>query len=629
MQGKYVQSPSLDSSSRFSAAPFSDVEHSRVTKSPELLTTFNAGDIVPIYCREVLPGESVRMRVDSVIRQTTLLTPTMGSMFVDICAYFVPNRIVNESWNNVMGENTSSFWTSPEVELAPLYHYNGNSASVQIPVGSVADYYGLPTQQAIPGNVLAAMHDLEFRGYLAIYNEWFRDQNYQPIIPFSKLNVYEGFLLNKGTQLDNISAGRFVESDGSCPDGAVVKAVFGEGSTSGGDGFVAIPRPTTSWSALDKPLKANKIHDYFTSVLPSPQKGDQVSFKLTGSAPVSGSSSVAFSTLDRITPFSGVQPLRISFPDGTPGLAQLGIDSTGAIKHGVEGMGTLVGDGVNGWNVQGTASADGFEVDLSSVSSITLSDLRTGAAIQRAYETLARSGSRYREFIAGFFNVEVPDYYLDIPKRLGHIRRSLDIYQTAQTSASAESSTPQGNLAAFGYTATGGDLFHETFVEHGYIHVFAIVRHKNIYPSYIDRSKFRRSFLDFYNPQLSNLSEQPVYTREINPFIEEQSSMGAYVPKVFGYQEAWAEYRHDPSRVTGYQRSGVSESLSVWNYADNFDNTLVIAEDDWLRSNSEEVLNRSLAVTSEVAPQFKAQFRFMIEDDLPMPVYDVPGLDIL
>lgn len=627
MQGKYSQTPSLQSESRFVNAGFSDVEHSRVMKTPTLLTTMNAGDIVPIYCREVLPGESVRMRVDSVIRQTTLLTPTMGNMFVDICAYFVPNRIVNESWNNVMGENTSSFWQAPEVELAPLYEYDGSSASVQIPVGSVADYYGLPTQAPIPGNVLSAMHDLEFRGYLAIYNEWFRDQNYQPIIPFSKLNVYEGFLLQKGSVAQqSVALDSSDVADGSMPEGAVAKALFGEGAA-GASSTIAFP--ATQWSALDKPLKANKIKDYFTSVLPSPQKGDNVTFGL----------------IDGI-PYSGTIPSGTYISIGTSGSGSLKFPTSAAFdgsKVVIDGVGSQFGDvtlrassssGANSTlstlsGKLGTSLGFSGNVDLSDVTAVSIASLRTGAAIQRAYEVLARSGSRYREFIAGFFDVEVPDYYLDIPKRLGHIRRSLDIYQTAQTSSSVEGSTPQGNLAAFGYTATGGVLFHETFVEHGYIHVFAIVRHKNIYPAYIDRSKFRRTFLDFYNPQLSNLSEQPVYTREMNCFAEAQSAMGDYVPKVFGYQEAWAEYRYDPSRVTGYQRSGISESLAVWNYADDFDSTVQIAESNWLKSNSEAVLNRSLAVTSSSAPQFKAQFKFSIEDDLPMPTYDIPGLDIL
>ena len=393
MQGKYNQNPSLNSASRFGNAAFSDVEHSRVTKSPELLTTFNAGDIVPIYCREVLPGESVRMRVDSVIRQTTLLTPTMGSMFVDICAYFVPNRIVNESWSNVMGENTSSFWTAPEVELASLYEYEGNSGSVQIPVGSVADYYGLPTQQAIPANILAAMHDLEFRGYLAIYNEWFRDQNYQPIIPFSKLNVYEGFLLPKGSNIPStgydVLAGQV--SDGSVFDGSVVKALFGEGSENPVKFNVKFPN--TTWSALDKPLKANKIRDYFTSVLPSPQKGEQVSFSLAhGTVPVDSRFTSSPVELE-----GGHLKLLMSVsPSTTTGLGVFAGDlNTSGVTNPqlreTNADGNFAGN-IIGLNIEQS-------VDLSQVSSITLSDLRMGAAIQRAYETLARSGSRYRGFM--------------------------------------------------------------------------------------------------------------------------------------------------------------------------------------------------------------------------------------
>lgn len=154
----YTRKPGNVSASdtRFSDAPMGEVEHSFVVSSPTVYNTFNAGDIVPVFTKEMLPRESLKARVDFVIRQTTLLTPTMGNMDVCIIAYFVPNRIINESWVNVMGDNTSGSWIAPEVDLAPLYVYDSGSTTVQVPVGSVADYYELPTQAPIPAVVLNA-----------------------------------------------------------------------------------------------------------------------------------------------------------------------------------------------------------------------------------------------------------------------------------------------------------------------------------------------------------------------------------------------------------------------------------------------------------------------------------------
>ena len=301
---RYVQNPSVPDRTRFSAALFSNVEHSRMKAAPSHWTCFNAGDIVPIYCREVLPNESLSISVDSVIRQMTLLSPTMDNMMVDIYAFFVQNRVVNESWVNVMGENSSGSWVAPEVSLAPLY---GGSVPVQIPVGSVADFYGYPTQSAIPASVLQNCNDFRFRGYLEIYNTRFRDQNYQPLIPYSKLNVYEGFLNAVGSVVSpsaTAASGSAVDipgysvSDGSSPVGAYVKALYGEGSSQRSSGsFIAFK---TSWSALGSPLKANKLHDYFTSVLPSPQKGSEVTFNLSSS-----SIPVVFSLADDSYNFGG------------------------------------------------------------------------------------------------------------------------------------------------------------------------------------------------------------------------------------------------------------------------------------------------------------------------------------
>lgn len=637
----YTRKPGNVSASdtRFSDAPLGEVEHSFVASSPTVYNTFNAGDIVPIFTKEMLPGESLKARVDFVIRQTTLLTPTMGNMDVCIVAYFVPNRIINDSWANVMGENTSGSWVAPVVDLAPLYNYSSAATTVKIPVDSVADYYEIPTQAPIPASVLVAMNENRFRGYLAIYNEYWRDENYQAPIPFSRLNVCNNFLGYNGDTHTLGMAGFTVEpydaADGGIIEGSFVKAVYGEGGTNTNSVNVPSQKSASAWSALDPPLKANKLHDYFTSVLPSPQKGDSVVFSLGDKAPLAG----------KHLRFSAANGSNVSFETGVyvagsgNNFLNLGQSTTSdspyfsAVQYGStsgSNVGTVQSIDFQGEFV-GTLDPSTTDVyaDLSQVSGISLSELRDGAAIQQIYEQLARSGSRYLEFVSGFFGISADNPYQDIPIRLGKIHRSLDLYQTAQTSATQEGDTPQGNLAAFGYTSNGGDLFHYTALEHGTLHVLACVRHKNIYPAFIPRSMFRRSMLDFYFPQLANISEQPVYTREINCFVEDKALPGEYKPKIFGYQEAWADYRYNPDRVAGYMRPGVSGSLDVWNYADVFDENLAIADGTWIQSNSQEVLDRTLAVTSSNTPQFKGQFKFTLEDELPMPVYSVPGLDIL
>lgn len=627
MRGSYKQTSTVSGVTRFDKAPEGRAERSRMTDVTRVMTAFNAGDIVPVKCIEVVPSEVYSVTVDSIIRQTTLLTPTMGEMICDVYAYFVPNRIVNKSWKNVMGENSSGAWTANPVSLAPLYNTAGSvTGTVQIPVGSVADYYGLATQQPYPAAVLNLMHDLPFRGYLAIYNEYFRDENYQPPIPFSTANVYEGFLQAKGSTVSvTNSSANFTQvtqskpepvvSDGSFPGGSLLKEVYGEGFSASSMSLgssLTVPARKTSWSALDPPLKANKLHDALTSVLPSPQRGPQVMFSIGESADVEiPAQSVSLSG-------SGSDGVGLTLLSAQPNETNLFYGT----RNSSSDKGNLAAGSVSVVSLNGLLTSLQGTADLSSAVGLSVDDLRMGLAMQQLYEVYGRSGGRYREICHALFGIDVDDPFSDIPRMLGHVRFPLQLFQTAQTSASEEGS-PQGSLAGFGYTDKGGFLFHETFLEHGYIHILCTVRQRNIYPAYTEPHWFRLNQLDFYDPILANISEQPVMLRTINPFGTNPNST------VFGYQEAWWEYRQHPDTVTGIMRSGAKDNVSVWTYQDVFDASQSSADASFMESNAQEVLDVTLAVESSNGPQFKALFTFTLDHEFPGPVYSVPGLDVV
>lgn len=639
MLGKYKQSSSVADATRFVKTPLTEVEFSRMTAPPTWLVPFNGGDITPVYYAEVLPHDTFEIDFDYVVRQISAsLRPTMGSLILDVFAFEVPNRVINQSWRNVQGENSSGYWTAPEIQLAPLYK---GTDSVLVPVGSVADLYGIPNQRPIPAEILQQMNDLKLKGYLSIYNNYFRDENYQPPIPFSTLNLYQGFMEPKGTEITYSAVGYPLQSpgyeltenivparssaNGNFSSGAITKALFGDGAR---NGVAAIQLNTqlTTWSALDSPLKANKLHDAFTSVLPSPQKGPEVSFSVSGTLPVE------MKLLTNAIEYEGAENgLLMKSNEALTGGHQLmtsnirtDTETLLTIRETQQDSGISVTQFFTGSNIAG-------DVDLANSVGITINELRTAIATQQVYEQLARGGSRYWSFLKSFFGIETENPFPDIPTQIGHYRAELDMFQVAQTSASQEGGSPQGSLTAFGYTSKGGALLRKTFLEHGYIHILAVVRHRNLYSTYLAPDNFRMRTLDFYLPQFANISEQPVRLALLNPFRTDA------LERAIGFQEAWWEYRYEPDRVHGILRSGLfdssdsalSISLDVWHFGDPADFEFTHVNGEWLVSNTQEVLDRTLAITSDLAPQFIGAFTYKVTKQRPMPVYSIPGLDTI
>lgn len=546
---------SRNENTRFALNPTNlDIARSTFRRDHSVKLSFNVGDVIPFYVDEVLPGDTFQVKTSMVARLQTLLTPMMDNLYLDTYFYFVPNRIVWQHWRELMGENTQSAWI-PTVEYSvPQVSAPPGGWSI----GSIADYMGIPT--GVPRLFVNA---LPFRAYALIMNEWFRDENLS-----DPLNI----------PLDDATIG------GSNGDNYITDVVKG-----------------------GMPFKAAKFHDYFTSALPAPQKGPDVTI------PVSGGSNYPVQTLSQDIPGSPTVPLRVKTFDEMP-YNVIGINKSTAPQPG------------SVWASQNTTSgnADFFvptnlwAINDGSVSAATINQLRMAFQVQKLYEKDARGGTRYIEILKSHFGVTSPDARLQRPEYLGGNRIPVNINQVVQNSATQADGTPLGDTAAFSVTTDVHGDFIKSFVEHGFVIGIMVARYDHTYQQGLERFWSRRDRLDYYFPVFANIGEQPILNKEIYAQGTAQDN------EVFGYQEAWADYRYKPSRVAGEMRSKAPASLDVWHLADEY-TQLPKLSDAWIREDKTNV-DRVLAVTSSVSNQMFADLYIQCKATRPMPVYSIPGL---
>lgn len=428
-------------------------------------------------------------------------------------------------------------------------------------VGTIADYMGIPT-----GISNLSVNALPFRAYAEIVNEWFRDQNLQ-----DPVNIPYGDATLAGSNGDNY----------------LLDLVKG-----------------------GKPFIAAKYHDYFTSCLPGPQKGVDVELPI--------------GTLPDIPVAPGEQ--HFTDPTDHPFLTFAGggaaneahalyvyrrASSSPQLWYGQTAGTDTYGASINPNNLW----AFGSDAPLQSA---TVNQLRLAFAIQKFYERDARSGTRYIEILKAHFGVTAPDARLQRPEYLGGNRIPININQVVQQSATVSGGTPQGTPVGLPQTADSNSDFTKSFVEHGFVIGLMVARYDHTYQQGLDRLWSRKTRFDYYFPVFANIGEQPVLNKEI--FAQGR----AEDDEVFGYQEAWADYRYRPSRVTGQMRSQYDQSLDVWHLADDY-NGLPVLSSAWIQEDYHTV-DRVLAVSSELANQLFADVFIKLNCVRPMPVFSVPGL---
>lgn len=571
---------------RFSFNPANlDIPRSVFDRSCSNVFTADSGFLIPFYVDEVLPGDTASIHENVFIRMSTPILPTADSLYCDCFFFFVPMRLIYNSYKQFFGENDSTAWTrSTSLELP---HLDNTSIGAMITAGkykagSLLDYMGVhlgcDDEDSVtadlfgkyPISAFDGLNTLPIRAYYCVANEWFVDQNYQAPIAFSKGN--------SGTNDHKIYHNEEIHQAGLV------------------------------W--------ANAFHDYFTSALPAPQKSASV-------IPV-GSYTNPFVRNDWYVPVEPVASGHMETGQAVDYLkwreVSLGVVTGTAVadsKLGISGTGNTMVWGTGESSV-GNVVPSNLYAKIPANIFANVNQIRYAFALQRFFEKDARGGTRYREKVKAHFGVTGSDSSMMVPEYLGGERFMLNMDTIVTTANTSDGTT--GEYAGYSKTFKSVQGFSKSFSEHGYLLGLVTIRNKRSYFQGFERMWSRKDQLDFYWPSFANLGEQPILQKEIYADATLGSSQAP--DAVFGYQEAFAEYRFKPNGVAGLLRPTAKDYIAGYTYARKLASNAAKPA-DIIAPHLADVA-QTLAVPT--GPQFLVSTFTKGTWRRPMPVYSIPGL---
>lgn len=489
------------------------------------LVSLNFGDLVPIMCKEVLPGDTWQVQSSVLVRFAPMLAPIMHRVNVYVHYFFVPNRILWSNFEDFItgGRDGMANPSFPRLTFDEMWDEMGALAqtgrNLLTKHGSLLDYLGLPTltdpsdDEDLWNGTYAGreINLLPFAAYQKIYNDYYRDQNLQDEIDVKDL-----------VENTVVLASNVFESFGSA-------------------GPIDVSDPANLFMLRRRAWEK----DYFTSALPWPQRGGDVHLPLSGDAPISYVHDGDGSAFDNATTIRRADNGQVVQAGGTYSLDyQEDGKTSGRLGEQTDGLVSI-------------DNSNSLKVDMSDVTSATINELRRAVRLQEWLEKNARSGARYIEQILSHFGVRSSDGRLDRAEYLGGGKAPVQISEVLQTSETTNAS-PLGDFAGHGISVGNSNKFRKFFEEHGFVLGIMSIMPRSSYAGGLPRIFTKFDKFDYAWPEFANLGEQEIRLSEIDAAATAgRDEDGTYISgksifdPVFGYTPRYAEYKFSLNELHG------------------------------------------------------------------------------